>query len=904
KFNSFSGSPVTASTTRINQHQSTFSFTAASKYLLQPLGDMKIFGTGVSGGFLFGSATSTASTGGSKDNKSTFGEKPAIFGGAPAALNSKDDTVPKKEVTSNFSAPSSNTKFSFGFSAASSLATISAATQSQSSTVKPSFGFITPTTTSTSVSSEINEKISSTKPPATGGFGDAFKPKAGSWTWKGCYLTNSADALYCKACDAPKDDNTNISALSKNIEKFYFGLLYFGATQPVAGDKSAKSFIFSTPSTTSTTLNVSSISKDEQVMFSHSARLFHVKDMIWKDPSIGDITILKSSDGTSRILIRRDQTLNICANHKITHELTLIVPKNETKGFIWTANDFAEGSLRLKKFHVCFKSLTTTRSFLAAFKKAQKEAKNIQSAMPANNVEKSKVSSPSTSNTGTPFALTKSTATNLATSTPVFGKGIFAATAAAPSTTPSTSKSLFSGLNLSNKISSSNVNSPKSIAVATTAASPFGNFTFRNWSNPSGISLTSTTTKDTGAAISSTFASISTQFEKNLKKIRKEAKGKQSAMLVKNVGKSNVTSTQKSNTRRHSALAKSTATNLVIRTPAPENAYNLGSLTQKAFGKGIFAATAAAPLTTASTSKSLFRDLNLSTNISSSTVNSAKSRAVVTTAASPFSNLTFRNWSKSSGISSTSTTTTFADLFKTSTAFTEFRNLTTKSNSNASQLLDKTSTAFADLSKTATVSDFIGLTNQNDFSGFGKSLKELGSLDKNSSASKINESQKSINGGGEGAVDSNDENYDPHYDPIIELPNKIIFNTTEEEETKLFGERAFLFRWDATDKQIKESGVGELKILLHPVKGSYRLVMRCVQIHKVVLNHDINADFHFDNMNNNAKSFIWETLNYAESNEGELETLAVRFCKLEMAEAFSKKLKECIDNCKEREKTN
>ncbi|TMW43955.1 hypothetical protein DOY81_010964, partial [Sarcophaga bullata] len=127
------------------------------------------------------------------------------------------------------------------------------------------------------------KKFHQTKPPATGGFGDAFKPKAGSWTCQGCYLTNSADALYCKACDAPKDDtvpkkdaNTNILALSNPAQKFSFGFgspatavtssdnpvkplaggFSFG-TQSVATTESAKTFTFTQPSTTSTILNMS-----------------------------------------------------------------------------------------------------------------------------------------------------------------------------------------------------------------------------------------------------------------------------------------------------------------------------------------------------------------------------------------------------------------------------------------------------------------------------------------------------------------------------------------------------------------------------------------------------------------------------------------------------------------------
>lgn len=77
--------------------------------------------------------------------------------------------------------------------------------------------------------------------------------------------------------------------------------------------------------------------------------------------------------------------------------------------------------------------------------------------------------------------------------------------------------------------------------------------------------------------------------------------------------------------------------------------------------------------------------------------------------------------------------------------------------------------------------------------------------------------------------------------------------------------------------------------------------MRREQIHKLVLNHAVGSDFHFNNMNNNPKSFVWASMNYAESNEGVLEKLAVRFKKVELAEAFSKQLKDCIEQCQKRE---
>uniref|UniRef100_A0A1A9UCY5 RanBD1 domain-containing protein n=1 Tax=Glossina austeni TaxID=7395 RepID=A0A1A9UCY5_GLOAU len=45
----------------------------------------------------------------------------------------------------------------------------------------------------------------------------------------------------------------------------------------------------------------------------------------------------------------------------------------------------------------------------------------------------------------------------------------------------------------------------------------------------------------------------------------------------------------------------------------------------------------------------------------------------------------------------------------------------------------------------------------------------------------------------------NGENCYPHYAPVITLPEEVVATTSEEEETKLFGERASLFRRDYTN---------------------------------------------------------------------------------------------------------
>lgn len=72
----------------------------------------------------------------------------------------------------------------------------------------------------------------------------------------------------------------------------------------------------------------------------------------------------------------------------------------------------------------------------------------------------------------------------------------------------------------------------------------------------------------------------------------------------------------------------------------------------------------------------------------------------------------------------------------------------------------------------------------------------------------------------EAVNDNGEEDYDPHYEPIIPLPETIQVSTGEEEETILFNERAKLFRYNDETKEWKERGVGQLKILHHPQQSN------------------------------------------------------------------------------------
>uniref|UniRef100_A0A1B0GHT6 RanBD1 domain-containing protein n=1 Tax=Lutzomyia longipalpis TaxID=7200 RepID=A0A1B0GHT6_LUTLO len=175
---------------------------------------------------------------------------------------------------------------------------------------------------------------------------------------------------------------------------------------------------------------------------------------------------------------------------------------------------------------------------------------------------------------------------------------------------------------------------------------------------------------------------------------------------------------------------------------------------------------------------------------------------------------------------------------------------------------------------------FFGLSYSDDFRHFGGSAAAAKS-------------------GEENGTGNDDSNYDPHYEPLIPLPDEIKVSTGEEEEILLFNQFSNLYRFDFTNKEWKERGTGYMKILHHPVKGTYRFVMRRDQVHKLVLSHAITAEFNIAPMNKTGRSFCWAAVNYAE-DPAQTENLAIRFKTANVATDFEKVVNECIQKLKEK----
>ena len=135
----------------------------------------------------------------------------------------------------------------------------------------------------------------------------------------------------------------------------------------------------------------------------------------------------------------------------------------------------------------------------------------------------------------------------------------------------------------------------------------------------------------------------------------------------------------------------------------------------------------------------------------------------------------------------------------------------------------------------------------------------------------------------------------PHFEPIIPLPEKVECRTGEEGQEVLFCERCKLFRYDGDTSQWKERGIGDIKILLNPSSGKYRVLMRREQIFKLCANHLISGDMELKSFPNSDRAWLWTTLADFSEEEAAAETLAVRFRTSEIASQFKETFAKALE---------
>lgn len=144
-----------------------------------------------------------------------------------------------------------------------------------------------------------------------------------------------------------------------------------------------------------------------------------------------------------------------------------------------------------------------------------------------------------------------------------------------------------------------------------------------------------------------------------------------------------------------------------------------------------------------------------------------------------------------------------------------------------------------------------------------------------------------------------ESNHDPHYEPIVSLP-ELEVKSLEEDEEELFKMRAKLYRFASENDppEWKERGTGDIKLLKHKEKGSIRVLMRRDRTLKICANHHITPEMDLKPNSGSDRAWVWTTLaDYADECP-KPELLAIRFLNAENAQKFKVKFEECREQVK------
>ena len=110
-------------------------------------------------------------------------------------------------------------------------------------------------------------------------------------------------------------------------------------------------------------------------------------------------------------------------------------------------------------------------------------------------------------------------------------------------------------------------------------------------------------------------------------------------------------------------------------------------------------------------------------------------------------------------------------------------------------------------------------------------------------------------------------------------------------EDSLFNDKAMLYRFDKTNNEWKERGVGFMKILKNKETKRCRILMRRNQTFKVCANHFILPHMELKPNAGSDRALMWNAVDFADGEESH-DVLSVKFKNAEVAQAFKKAFEE------------
>ncbi|XP_053185216.1 RANBP2-like and GRIP domain-containing protein 8 [Scomber japonicus] len=680
-------------------------------------------------------------------------------------------------------------------------------------------------------------------------------------------------------------------------------------------------------------VEISTGEEDELIVFSHRAKLYRYDKGLsqWKERGIGDLKILQNYNTKRvRLIMRRDQVLKICANHWITAAMKLEPMKGAEKAWVWSALDFAEaGESNIEQLAVRFKLLETAN----AFKQVFEEAKVAQ--------EKGELMTPVTPRVATPQDSGPTTSEKGAT--PVCGKAAIAVleeTTKERTDLSTDSQPCTAGSQSPGNPSKGVVSPPKFVFGTQSLQKIFG-------SPKSDDGECSLKPKDSGRPTKVPPAQPAFKIpEKGQAGARsdddddeveivyiREPTAEQAALAKKLLlpltffcyqNEPGYTSDDQTDDEDYESAVKALNGKLypdpperkaaacgdesdcqVIweKKPTPEEEEKAKSLQlPPTFFCGLSTTDSDPDHDKSEDFETEVRRAQQDLEAEFNKPDMVSSSPAEETTSDPSSD------PSSSSVEATVSTSTPEDQTSDQPADTQ-----SEAPRSSSPIDLSTKKSQEPEPNTETSAATTATTTSQDSSGFG--FNSLGGFSFADLANKTdgfafgaNDSNFSWANAGatvfagpappknDGDVEGSDEeegpnNVDIHFEPIVSLP-EVETKSGEEDEEILFKERAKLYRWDRDLGQWKERGIGDLKILFHPAKRFYRILMRREQVLRVCANHTITEAMELKPMNASANALLWTATDYSDG-DGAVEQLAAKFKTPEIAESFKKTFCKC-----------
>ncbi|GAB6028232.1 hypothetical protein CHUAL_002421 [Chamberlinius hualienensis] len=660
--------------------------------------------------------------------------------------------------------------------------------------------------------------------------------------------------------------------------------------------------------------------EDEKVLFEDRAKLYRFVEKEWKERGVGVVKILHNEESCKmRLLMRRDQIFKICANHYILSDMELKPMKNNEQTWIWAAKDFSEGQVVAEQFCIKFKTAEIGRLFKDKFDSARDLAKRT------NGILYSMLTNEKPETFGDKFkpkpgswACKECYVTNDSDKTTCIACGGRNPSAIEPPPVEAVNKQpqsfqfgfgdkfkpkpgnwTCSDCYVNNDAGKSNCvacNKPNPASTLTATSSTTNTGTTSTPSFKFGFSSTPTTSSaDTGTA-------PSPSFKFGFSGTSTVGTVTPSAPVALNLSTSNFKfGFAPESTTPPSVAETSASTPGFVFGKSPQSkpsGFVFGASTLKADSENEKQTEDGEDFETEKT-KSVFGNFSFGANqvvakdltVKFGTTSFGKTETPDLTSTTEerksdqnvfhfggFSFTTSPIVSKEPETKPIKIVTVEAKPVAKPNPFSGF-SFTPSPVSNADKIIDyskvepvkvpdfcsKTSVSFSDIARDSPRTD--AFKRNANFSGFdGAGATVFGGSPQNKSASEEFESTA-------------------QFQPVISLPELVNVVTGEEDEERLFGERAKLFRYNETTKEWKERGIGQLKIMKHKVTGRIRILMRREQILKVCANHCITENMKLQPMSSSEVAWIWVAKDFS---EGELveETLAAKFKTVDVAKSF------------------